>query len=80
MFRSMVITSVYLGSRTSKTWITLSSKSMEKTVDDLAVQYSKIISSVRRTGLLWAIDFANEALGVGFIIKMLSRGVLIVAS
>jgi 4-aminobutyrate aminotransferase-like enzyme len=36
--------------------------------------------AVRRTGLLFALDFADDAAGFGFLAHMFLRGVLVVAS
>ena len=49
-------------------------------VDDLAARHPALIRSVRRTGLLWALDFRDEMAGALFVIGMFQRGVIVVAS
>jgi len=49
-------------------------------VDDLAARYPALIRSIRRTGLLWALDFRDEMAGALFVIGMFQRGVIVVAS
>ena len=39
-----------------------------------------MLHEVRRTGLLFALDFADDATGFGFLAQMFLRGVLVVAS
>ncbi len=43
-------------------------------------RHSHILRDVRRTGLLFALDFADESQGMGFLGQMFVRGVLVVAS
>ena len=49
-------------------------------VDDLAAKHPGVIRSVRRTGLLFALDFRDEMAGALFVIGMFQRGVIVVAS
>lgn len=49
-------------------------------VDDLAARFPGVLKSVRRTGLLWALDFRDEMTGAFFLLGMLQRGVIIVGS
>jgi putrescine aminotransferase len=49
-------------------------------VDDLAARHPAVIRSVRRTGLLWALDFRDEMAGALFVLGMFQRGVIVVAS
>lgn len=49
-------------------------------VNDLAARYPHLIRAVRRTGLLWALDFRDELTGGLFVLGMLQRGVIVVAS
>ncbi|MCP5041718.1 MAG: aspartate aminotransferase family protein [bacterium] len=46
----------------------------------LCDRHPHILRDVRRTGLLFALDFADEAKGMGFLAQMFVRGVLVVAS
>ena len=43
-------------------------------------RHSHVLRDVRRTGLLFALDFADDATGFGFLAQMFLRGVLVVAS
>jgi acetylornithine/succinyldiaminopimelate/putrescine aminotransferase len=43
-------------------------------------RHSRVLRDVRRTGLLFAMDFADDAIGMGFLAQMFVRGVLVVAS
>jgi acetylornithine/succinyldiaminopimelate/putrescine aminotransferase len=49
-------------------------------VDDLAARFPGVLRSVRRTGLLWALDFRDEMTGAFFLLGMLQRGVIAVGS
>ena len=49
-------------------------------LDDLAARYSGALRSVRRTGLLYALDFRDETAGMFFMLGMFQRGVIVVAS
>ena len=49
-------------------------------LDDLAARYPRALRSVRRTGLLYALDFRDEAAGTLFLLGMFQRGVIAVAS
>ena len=49
-------------------------------LDDLAARYPNALKSVRRTGLLYALDFRDEIAGMLFILGMFKRGVIVVAS
>jgi len=53
---------------------------LEAAVDDLAARHPALVRSVRRTGLLWALDFRDEMAGALFVIGMFQRGVIVVAS
>ena len=46
----------------------------------LQERHSKVLRDVRRTGLIFALDFADDATGFGFLAQMFLRGVLVVAS
>jgi len=43
-------------------------------------RHAALLRDVRRTGLLFALDFADDAAGFGFLAQMFVRGVLVVAS
>jgi acetylornithine/succinyldiaminopimelate/putrescine aminotransferase len=49
-------------------------------LDDLAARYSSALKSVRRTGLLYALDMRDEAAGMLFMLGMFQRGVIVVGS
>lgn len=49
-------------------------------VDELASRFPELLRSVRRTGLLWALDFRDETTGAFFLLGMLQRGVIVVGS
>jgi acetylornithine/succinyldiaminopimelate/putrescine aminotransferase len=49
-------------------------------VDEVAARHPALVRSVRRTGLLWALDFRDEMAGALFVIGMFQRGVIVVAS
>lgn len=49
-------------------------------LEDLRARHPAVLRGVRRTGLLFALDFPNETLGAFFILGMLQRGVIVVAS
>jgi acetylornithine/succinyldiaminopimelate/putrescine aminotransferase len=49
-------------------------------LDDLAARHPDLIRSVRRTGLLYALDMRDEMAGMGFLLGMFQRGVILVAS
>ncbi len=53
---------------------------LEAVLDDLAARYPSALKSVRRTGLLYALDFRDETAGMLFILGMFHRGVIVVAS
>lgn len=53
---------------------------LDAVVSDLAARYPSLIRSVRRTGLLWALDFRDEMAGALFVIGLFQRGVIVVAS
>jgi acetylornithine/succinyldiaminopimelate/putrescine aminotransferase len=46
----------------------------------LKERHSRVLRDVRRTGLLFALDFADDITGMGFMAQMFLRGVLAVAS
>jgi acetylornithine/succinyldiaminopimelate/putrescine aminotransferase len=46
----------------------------------LQERHSAALRDVRRAGLLFALDFADDAAGFGFLAQMFLRGVLVVAS
>jgi acetylornithine/succinyldiaminopimelate/putrescine aminotransferase len=46
----------------------------------LRERHGDVLRDVRRTGLLFALDFADDATGFGFLAQMFLRGVLVVAS
>jgi putrescine aminotransferase len=49
-------------------------------LDDLAARHTAVLRRVRHTGLLYALDMRDELAGVGFILGMFQRGVVVVAS
>jgi acetylornithine/succinyldiaminopimelate/putrescine aminotransferase len=51
-----------------------------RALEDLRARHPDVLRGVRRTGLLWALDFASETLGAFFILAMVQRGVIVVAS
>lgn len=51
-----------------------------RVVDELAGRHPDLVRGVRRTGLLWALDFRDEMAGAGFLLGLFRRGVIIVAS
>lgn len=51
-----------------------------RTVDELAARHPALVRGVRRTGLLWALDFRDELAGAFFILALFQRGVIVVAS
>jgi acetylornithine/succinyldiaminopimelate/putrescine aminotransferase len=51
-----------------------------RALEDLRARHPAVLRGVRRTGLLFALDFPNETLGAFFILGMLQRGVIVVAS
>jgi acetylornithine/succinyldiaminopimelate/putrescine aminotransferase len=51
-----------------------------RALEDLRARHPGVLRGVRRTGLLWALDFASETLGAFFILALLQRGVIVVAS
>jgi acetylornithine/succinyldiaminopimelate/putrescine aminotransferase len=53
---------------------------LEAAVAGLAARHPALIRSVRRTGLLYALDFRDEMAGALFVIGMFQRGVIVVAS
>ncbi len=53
---------------------------IEKGLRTLQERHSGILQEVRRTGLLFALDFVDAAAGLGFLAQMFMRGVLVAAS
>lgn len=53
---------------------------LEAALHELAARYPARIRSVRRTGLLFALDFPDELSGSLFVLGMFQRGVIVVAS
>ncbi len=53
---------------------------IEEGVDTLAARYSSVIHGTRRAGMMFGMDFADEAAGMTFMAMMLAHGVLTVAS
>lgn len=53
---------------------------LEAAVTALAEKHPALVRSVRRTGLLYALDFRDEMAGALFVIGMFQRGVIVVAS
>jgi acetylornithine/succinyldiaminopimelate/putrescine aminotransferase len=49
-------------------------------VDELAARHPGLIRGVRRTGLLFALEFRDELAGAFFILGLFQRGVIVVAS
>ncbi|RLC58854.1 MAG: hypothetical protein DRI30_02005 [Chloroflexi bacterium] len=49
-------------------------------LDDLAARYSGALRSVRRTGMLYALDFRDDPAGMLFMLGMFQRGVIVVGS
>ncbi len=54
--------------------------SIEAGIDTLAERYPAIIRGRRRAGMMFALDFADEAMGMTFLALLLAAGVLAVAS
>jgi putrescine aminotransferase len=54
--------------------------SIEDGLDTLAARYPSIIRNKRRAGMMFALDFADEAAGITFLTLLLENGVLAVAS
>ena len=53
---------------------------LAQVLDDLADRHPGVLRGVRRTGLLYALDMRDEFAGMGFIVGMFQRGVIVVAS
>jgi acetylornithine/succinyldiaminopimelate/putrescine aminotransferase len=53
---------------------------IERGLRTLQDRHSSLLRDVRRAGLLFALDFADDAKGFGFLAQMFIRGVLVVAS
>lgn len=53
---------------------------IERGLRTLQDRHSSLLRDVRRAGLLFALDFADDAKGFGFLAQMFVRGVLVVAS
>jgi acetylornithine/succinyldiaminopimelate/putrescine aminotransferase len=51
-----------------------------RVVDELAARHPALVRGVRRTGLLWALDFRDEMAGAFFVLGLFQRGVIVVAS
>jgi acetylornithine/succinyldiaminopimelate/putrescine aminotransferase len=49
-------------------------------LEDLVARYPGLIRGVRRTGLLYALDMRDMFAGMGLIVGMFQRGVIVVAS
>jgi acetylornithine/succinyldiaminopimelate/putrescine aminotransferase len=49
-------------------------------LDGLAARHPGLIRGVRRTGLLYALDMRDDLAGMGFILGLFQRGVIVVAS
>ena len=53
---------------------------LAQVLDDLAGRHPGVLRGVRRTGLLYALDMRDVFAGMGFIVGMFQRGVIVVAS
>jgi acetylornithine/succinyldiaminopimelate/putrescine aminotransferase len=53
---------------------------LAQVLDDLADRHPGVLRGVRRTGLLYALDMRDDFAGMGFIVGMFQRGVIVVAS
>jgi putrescine aminotransferase len=53
---------------------------IERSLALLQERYRALLSRVRRTGLLFALDFADDGAGLGFLAHMFDLGVLVAAS
>ena len=53
---------------------------LEAVLRELAARFPGALRGVRRTGLLYALDMRDPAAGIGFILGMFGRGVIVVAS
>lgn len=53
---------------------------LEKNLSVLQQRHRAVLSRVRRAGLLFALDFADDGAGLGFLAHMFELGVLVVAS
>jgi len=51
-----------------------------RVVEELAGRHPALVRGVRRTGLLWALDFRDEMAGAFFVLGLFQRGVIVVAS
>jgi len=54
--------------------------SIQSGIDTLAGRYPTVIRATRRAGMMFALDFTDEAAGMTFLALMLDQGVLAVAS
>jgi acetylornithine/succinyldiaminopimelate/putrescine aminotransferase len=53
---------------------------LEKNLGVLQQRHCAVLTRVRRAGLLFALDFADDGAGLGFLAHMFDLGVLVVAS
>ena len=53
---------------------------LDAVVRELAARYPNVLHDSRRAGLMWMLDFANEDAGLNFIMGMMARDVMVVAS
>jgi acetylornithine/succinyldiaminopimelate/putrescine aminotransferase len=53
---------------------------LARVLADLQARHPGVLRGVRRTGLLFALDFPDEIRGAFFVLGMLQRGVIVVAS
>ncbi len=53
---------------------------IEAVVVTLQQRYSGVLRSVRRAGMMFGLDFADDAMGMAFLGTMFAHGVLVVAS
>ena len=54
--------------------------SIQNGIDTLTGRYPTVIRATRRAGMMFALDFTDEAAGMTFLALMLDQGVLAVAS
>lgn len=53
---------------------------IERDLGTLQARYASVLRGVRRVGMMFGLDFIDEAHGAGFLAHMFAEGVLVVAS
>jgi diaminobutyrate-2-oxoglutarate transaminase len=54
--------------------------SIESVLTTLQQRYSGVLRGTRRAGMMFGLDFADDAMGMAFLGTMFALGVLVVAS